>query len=189
MTDPSPPHKSLQGQLLLDGGQLAGSFFHRGVVLVCSHDVEGAFGLVLNRTTGKEAGEVILADLGEKLKEEPVFLGGPVQPASLSFLHTDQFVPQANVMQNLNVGHSMDGLMELGESYSSTQKLKIFAGYSGWSPGQLEDEMKRGSWLTHPASVELIFDTDPAILWQHILRRMGWNYRLLAESPDDPSLN
>ncbi|HVR36678.1 MAG TPA: YqgE/AlgH family protein, partial [Methylomirabilota bacterium] len=69
------------------------------------------------------------------------------------------------------------------------QKVRVFAGYSGWSPGQLEDEMKRGSWLTHPASVELIFDTDPAILWQSILRRMGWKYRLLAESPEDPSLN
>ncbi|HVR34519.1 MAG TPA: YqgE/AlgH family protein, partial [Methylomirabilota bacterium] len=117
MTDPSPPQKSLQGQLLLDGGQLVGSFFHRGVVLVCRHDVEGAFGLVLNRTTGKEVAEVILEDLSETLKEEPVFLGGPVQPTSLSFLHTDQFDPHANVMQNLNVGHSMDGLIELGESY------------------------------------------------------------------------
>jgi putative transcriptional regulator len=85
----SDSKKYLKGQLLLDSGQLRGSFFQRTVVLICQHDAEGAFGLVLNRATGTNAGDMIVADLPERLKGSPLFLGGPVQPSALSFLLTD----------------------------------------------------------------------------------------------------
>ena len=179
----------LKGQLLLDSGQLRGSFFQRTVVLICQHDAEGAFGLVLNRGSGSKVGETIVADLPATLKACPLYLGGPVQPSALSFLLSDSFIPDANVLPNLSLGHSLDGLMEIGESFSATQKIKLFAGYAGWSPGQLEDEMKRKAWLTHPASLELIFDTNPEQLWQTILRQKGWKYKLLAQMPEDLSLN
>jgi len=181
--------KFLKGQLLLDSGQLQGSFFQRTVVLICQHDAEGAFGLVLNRTTGNNVGEMIAADLPEVLKTCPLHLGGPVQPSALSFLHSDAFIPDANVIPNLSLGHSLDSLVEIGESLSPTCKLKLFAGYAGWSAGQLEDEMKRKAWLTHPASLELVFDTAPEQLWQTILRSKGWQYKLLAQSPEDLSAN
>jgi putative transcriptional regulator len=183
------PDKFLKGQLLLDSGQLRGSFFQRTVVLICQHDAEGAFGLVLNRSTGNNAGDMLVADLPEMLKTCPLYLGGPVQPSALSFLHSDAFIPDANVLPNLNLGHSLDNLIEIGESFSSTRKIKMFAGYAGWSPGQLEDEIKRKAWLTHPASVPLVFDTDPEQLWQQILRQKGWQYRLLAQAPEDLSRN
>jgi putative transcriptional regulator len=181
--------KFLKGQLLLDSGQLSGSFFQRTVVLICQHDAEGAFGLVLNRASGSKAGELIVADLPDNIKACPLFLGGPVQRSALSFLHTDAFIPNANVLPNLSLGHSLDTLVELGESFSPTQKIKLFAGYAGWSPGQLEDEMKRKAWLTHPASLDLVFETDPDQLWQKILLQKGWQYRVLAQMPEDPSLN
>jgi putative transcriptional regulator len=181
--------KYLKGQLLLDSGQLRGSFFQRTVVLICQHDAEGAFGLVLNRTTGNKVGDVVVADLPEALKSFPLYLGGPVQTSALSYLHSDSFIADANVMPNLSLGHSVDDLMELGESFSPTRKLKLFAGYAGWSPGQLENEMKRKAWLTHPASLELVFDTAPEGLWQKILRDKGGLYRLLAQSPEDLSHN
>ncbi|HEU5125275.1 MAG TPA: YqgE/AlgH family protein [Verrucomicrobiae bacterium] len=181
--------KYLKGQLLLDSGELGGSFFQRTVVLICEHNAEGAFGLVLNRSIGNKVGEVLVADLPESLKESPLYLGGPVQPTALSFLLSDTFVPEANVLPNLSLSHSLDDLLELGESFSPTRKVKLFAGYSGWSPGQLEDEMKRKAWLTHPASVELVFEDDPAKLWKMILQQKGWKYKLLAQSPDDPSVN
>jgi len=181
--------KFLKGQLLLDSGQLRGSFFQRTVVLICQHDAEGAFGLVLNRTTGSNVGEMIVADLPEPLKACPLYVGGPVQPSALSFLHSDAFLPDANVMPNLSLGHSVDSLVELGESLSATRRIKMFAGYAGWSPGQLEDEMKRKAWLTHPASLELVFDTDHDQLWQKILHAKGWKYKLLAQTPEDLSAN
>jgi putative transcriptional regulator len=179
----------LKGQLLLDSGQLRGSFFQHTVVLICQHDTEGAFGLVLNRTTGKNVGDVIVADLPEALKECPLYEGGPVQPSALSFLHSDALLPDANVMPNLSLGHSIDELVDLGESLSPIRKVKMFAGYAGWSPGQLENEMKQNAWLTHPASLELVFEIAPEQLWRDILRRKGGKYRLLAQTPEDLSFN
>lgn len=184
--------KYLKGSLLLDSGMLGGSFFARTVVLICQHDAEGAFGLVLNRLTGNKVGEALVADLPEVLKQSPLHLGGPVQQTALSFLHTDSFIPDedANVMPNLSLGHSLDDLVELGEGFSATRKLKLFAGYAGWSPGQLEDEMRRKAWLTHPASLPLIFETPPTDLWRTVLTRMGgWRHKLLAQMPDDLSSN
>jgi putative transcriptional regulator len=180
---------SLQGKLILDNGKLGGSFFHRTVILVCQHDSDGAFGLVLNRSTNNKVGEALVANLPDVLKDEILYLGGPVQPQALSYLHTDAYLPDANIMPNLSVGHSLESLMEIGESYSTTQRLKVFAGYAGWSPGQLDDEMKRDTWLIHPASSELVFSAQPEKLWQSILENKGWKYRLIAESPEDLSWN
>ena len=182
--------KFLRGQLLLDSGQLGGSFFQRTVVLICQHNAEGAFGLVLNRALGKTVGEMVVADLPAPLKESPLFLGGPVQPNALSFLHTDNFIPDADVLPNLALGHSLDDLLEVGESFSPTKKVRLFVGYAGWSPGQLEVEMKRKAWLTFPATVELVFETPPDQLWQKILNsKGGWKNKLLAQMPEDLSLN
>src|SRR5213594_1504497 len=104
----SEEQKFLKGQLLLDSGQLRGSFFQRTVVLICQHDLEGAFGLVLNRASGNNVGELIVADMPEGLKKQPLYLGGPVQPSALSYLHTDHFLLNASVMPNLDLGHSLD---------------------------------------------------------------------------------
>jgi putative transcriptional regulator len=181
--------KSWQGQLLLDGGKLHGSFFHRAVVLICQHDAEGAFGLILNRPAGSKVGDALVANLPQTLKQQPLFLGGPVQPGVLSFLHSDIFVPHANVLPNLNLGHSIENLMDLTESYSTTQKLRLFSGYAGWSAGQLEQEMARHDWLTHPATADLVFKSDPAQLWKEILRQKDHTLRWLADSPENLSWN
>ena len=184
------PGKILKGKLLLDGGDLTGSFFHRTVVLICEHNAEGAFGLVLNRSSGSNVGELVVADLPDTLKQAPLFLGGPVQPTALSFLHADNFIPDANVFPNLTLGHSLDELVEVGESFSAAKKVKLFAGFAGWSPGQLEMEMQRKSWLTFPASLELVFETSPDQLWPKILKsKGGWKNKLLSQMPDDLSLN
>ena len=180
--------KNLKGQLLLDGGKLTGSFFHRTVVLICEHNAEGALGLVLNRDNGNKVGEMLVADLPDALKEQSLFLGGPVQPAALSFLHSDTFLPTANVLSNLSVGHSLEALVDIGESFSSTQKVKIFSGYCGWSPGQLEAEMKNGAWLVHPATIDLVFNDEPS-LWKKVLDLKGWQYKLTGQSPEDLSWN
>ncbi len=181
--------KSFQGQLLLDSGQLAGSIFHRTVVLICQHDAEGAFGLVLNRFSGSKVGDAIEADLPAGLRDQALLVGGPVQPTALSYLHSDAFLPDGNVIPNLSLAHSLDALVELGESFSPTKKLRVFAGYSGWAGGQLEEEIQRGAWVIHPASLELVFQPDPTNLWREILRNKGGKYRLLAETPDDLSWN
>jgi putative transcriptional regulator len=187
---PEKTFQSLKGQLLLDSGQLTGSFFHRTVVLICQHDAEGAFGLVLNRPTDNKIGDALVADLPDTLKEATLYLGGPVQPTALSYLHSDTFLPNASVMANLDLGHSLETLVDLGASFSTTQQLRLFAGYSGWAAGQLEDEMKRNAWVTHPASLDLVFHAESKQLWRRILRQKDqWQFKLLSDLPDDLSWN
>jgi putative transcriptional regulator len=181
--------KSLKGHLLLDSGELRGSFFNRSVVLICQHDDQGAFGLVLNQPSPNKVGDVLVADLPETIKDLNVFVGGPVQTNALSYLHSDVFLPDANVMPNLNLGHSLEELVDLGDSFATTQQIRLFAGYAGWSAGQLESELKRKAWLTHPASLDLVFRADPTELWNEILRVKGWKYRLIASAPEDLSRN
>jgi putative transcriptional regulator len=181
--------QSLRGQLLLDSGELRGSFFNRSVVLICQHDEQGAFGLILNQPSPNKVGEVLVADLPDAIKEMNLYMGGPVQTSALSYLHSDNFLPDANVLPNLSLGHSLEELVDLGNSFASTQLLRLFAGYAGWSPGQLESELKRKAWLIHPATIDLIFKADPTDLWNEILRAKGWKYRLIASAPEDLSLN
>jgi putative transcriptional regulator len=181
--------RSLKGQLLLDSGQLRGSFFHRSVVLVCHHDREGAFGLVLNQPSENKVGDVLLADLPESLKDEVLYIGGPVQTNALTYLHADSFLPDANVIANLSMGHSLDDLQEVSASFSGTRRVRCFAGYAGWSGGQLESEMERKAWLLHPASIDFAFAEQAKDLWKRILLKKGWKYRLLAETPEDVSWN
>lgn len=183
------PILSLRGHLLLDGGNLRGSWFHRTVLLICQHDREGAFGLVLNRPSGAQISDAVEISLPEPLRSLPLYIGGPVQPNALSYLHGDQFLPAGSVMPNVDLGHSLEQLTELASGYSPTRRVAVFAGYAGWSAGQLDDELARDAWLVHPADPELIFDPDPADLWFRILRQKGGQYRLLADSPDDPTVN
>lgn len=181
--------QSLKGQLLLDSGQLRGSFFHRSVVLICQHDAQGAFGLVLNQPSTNKVGEMLVADLPDVIKDMNLYLGGPVQTSALSYLHSDVFLPDANVLPNLGLGHSLEELVDLGQSFATTQQIRLFAGYAGWSGGQLESELKRKAWLVHPADLDLVFREDPNKLWQEILVQKGWQYRLLAQAPEDLSRN
>ena len=93
-------------------------------------------------------------------------------------------------MENLSVGHDLDELIELGQAWSPFRKVRVFAGYAGWGPGQLDDELRRDSWLTHPATLDAVFHSAPETLWQHILRGKGdWQHRLLSASPEDLAWN
>lgn len=183
-------HKSLKGQLLLDGGQLHGGYFRRTVVLICEHKPDSAFGLVLNRPSEAQLKDVFDRDLPTALAGETLHSGGPVEPAALSYLWADMNAGEEGVIPGLQVGHELEKLIELGEKRRSVSGLRVFAGYAGWSKGQLDAEMRREAWVQYPASLELIFQTPAADLWRHVLRqRGGWKDRLLADSPEDPSCN
>lgn len=180
---------SLQGQLLLDGGRLRDSFFHRSVVLLCRHNADGAFGLILNRPATCTVGDVLVADLAESLKSATLHIGGPVQTNALSFLHAESFMPGANVMENLSLGHELDELAELAEGFAPGRQLRCFAGYAGWSGGQLEGELQRDAWVVHPARISHIFTARPDELWREVLREKGGLFRLIADAPEDISYN
>lgn len=177
---------SLQGKLILDGGKLSGSAFHRTVVLVCQHDAQGAFGLVLNRLGEGSLAAAIDIDVPSPLQDLAIGLGGPVQQTTLSFLVSDPALPNPNVLPGLRVSHDPEELVQLGNPWVAGRKVRVFAGYAGWSPGQLDEEILRESWIQHPATLELIFDTAPTTLWRSILKsRPSWQDRILADAPED----
>jgi putative transcriptional regulator len=94
------------------------------------------------------------------------------------------------VIERLSLGHDLEDLLALGLSSSPTARIRVFAGYAGWAPGQLDDELRRESWLIHPATLDLVFQVPPDELWRQVLRSKGdWQSRLLADSPEDLSWN
>ena len=184
--------RSLKGQLLLDGGKLAGSEFHHAVVLICEHDLNGAFGLVLNRASGRTLADSLSEPLPEDAPELPLYIGGPVNPQAFSCLIHEPAISEltaAHVLSGLRLAHHLDELLKPSGECVPFTRLKCFAGYAGWSPGQLDKELTDDAWLTHPASIDLVFHPAPENLWKMILRKIGPAYRLLAEAPDNVSNN
>lgn len=181
--------QSLQGKLILDSGKLAGSYFDRTVILVCRHDDTGAFGLVLNRSLKHTLGGAVREKLDDQLAKTPLFLGGPVQPEALSFLHESEPSPGAGVLPGLMLGHSLKELCERHAERGRGMRLRAYAGYAGWSPGQLDEEMAKGCWITHPATLVEVFSTRPESLWKMVLRDKGGLHGLVADFPENPGLN
>ena len=179
---PSRP-ENLAGSLLLAHPAMRDPNFRRAVVLMSAHNAEGAMGVVLNRPLDKNLGILNGAFALGPLASVPVFQGGPVQ--------TEQLILVAWQMRpdgfRLFFGIEPDKATQLAGEEDT--HLRAFLGYAGWTAGQLDNEMARQDWLTHPASVDLIFDTDPAALWKSILRQKDYKSRLLADSPEDLSWN
>jgi putative transcriptional regulator len=177
----------LGGHLLIAGASLFDPNFRRAVVLVGHHDEDGAVGVVLNRSLEVPVREAVppLADLVEA--DEPVYLGGPVQPDGVVVVADFVDPSSAEVVAFDSIGFlppEPDG--DLG---ATIRRARVFAGYAGWSAGQLEAEVEERSWIVERARAEDVFHPDPSRLWDDLLRRKGLAYDLLRLMPDDPSLN
>ncbi|MFP5363315.1 MAG: YqgE/AlgH family protein [Thermoleophilia bacterium] len=183
-----PQIDSLRGQLLIAGARLPDPNFARSVVLVCEHSAEGALGLVLNRPGELLVGEAApeLADLTgyDALIDE----GGPVQPDALLVLAEFDDLAYAGIRVVENVGLVGDG-SEIEDLVRATRRARVFAGYAGWGPGQLDAELERADWFVAPAGVEDIFNPDADELWARVLARKGGQFALVARMPIDPSVN
>jgi len=179
--------RSLKGQLLISSGGLFDPNFRHTVVLMGEHNAEGALGFVLNRPLGVAVSTAVppLASLVEP--DEPLYQGGPVQP-SHSVLVAEVVHPE--LVDQLIFG-SIGFIIGLvpDDIRAGIRRARVFAGYSGWGPGQLEAEMEQSSWIVEPALEEDVFTDDPEGLWSRILERKGPAYRRLSRMPFDPSVN
>jgi putative transcriptional regulator len=180
--------RSLRGQLLVAGPDLLDPNFHRTVVLVGEHGDDGAMGVVLNRPSPVAVADAVppLASLVDD--GAVVHVGGPVQPQAVVVL-ADFVEPagaEAVVLETVGfLPGEIDDAAELGPLRS----VRVFAGYAGWGPGQLEEELAEGSWLVFPARTSDIFGAEPERLWSEVLRRQGGAYAVLALLPEDPRTN
>jgi putative transcriptional regulator len=176
-----------RGHLLIASPSLLDPNFRRTVVLVTEHTMEGAAGLVLNRPSPVEVADVVpalepLVDDGEQ-----VWVGGPVQPEAVLVL--GEFVDPEDAAVPLFGSLGFPSLEEPEEVVPATTRRRVFAGYAGWSAGQLEGELERDDWILEPAQPDDAFTDDPEQLWQDVLRRKGGVYELVARMPENPSLN
>ena len=120
------PTNTLRGKLILDGGSLAGSFFHRSVLLICQHDEEGAFGLILNRPLSPPPATASPFKLPNSLKNHSIFVGGPVQPGALSFLMTDAFIDAEEILPGIALGNHLEDLEARCQHYSPQKSFRLF---------------------------------------------------------------
>ena len=178
---------SLQGSLLVASPDLLDPNFRRTVVLLTEHDAEAAMGVVLNRRLEIAVVDAVpvLADLVEDGAQ--VFSGGPVQSGSVLALADFNEPAQSAALAFGSIGY-LRGDEDPAELVGDVTAVRVFAGYSGWGPGQLEAELSQEAWITVPAVPDDVFG-DPDGLWGRVLERKGGRYRLLARMPDDPSLN
>jgi putative transcriptional regulator len=174
---------TLAGSLLLAHPAMRDPNFRRCVVLMSTYGADGAMGVVLNRPLQRRLGEVSGEFALGPLAGVPLFVGGPVQK--------DQLVLAAWQVRHdgfrLYFGIEPDKAIHLlGDD--GTQ-VRGFFGYSGWSAGQLENEMKSGTWVVADVPEDLLRQTQDESMWRTVLGREGAGWRLLAGEPDDPELN
>ncbi len=175
--------ESLAGSLLLAHPGLRDPNFRRAVVLMSVHNAEGAMGVVLNRPLGRRLGELTGEFALGALAGVPLFTGGPVQAEQLLLVawqpHADGF--------RVHFGVEPDRAEQL-VAEEGTQ-LRGFLGYSGWGAGQLEKELKQNTWIVAEVPAGLLSHAQDDKLWRAVLGGLGDDWRLLAEEPDDTTLN
>jgi putative transcriptional regulator len=179
---------STRGKLLIAGPTLLDPNFWRTVVLMVEHSDEGALGLVLNRPSETTVGDAVpqLDQLVEL--DEPLYIGGPVQPSSVIVLAQLEDPDDAALISFDDVGVIGTG-DDPDQPPAGVRQGRAFVGHSGWGPGQLDVELERGDWITTPARLDYAFAAEPRELWPHVLTRMGGSYALVARMPPDPSVN
>ncbi|HWE81465.1 MAG TPA: YqgE/AlgH family protein [Gaiellaceae bacterium] len=177
---------SLAGKLLISSPSLVDPNFRRTVVLVTHHDEEGAVGIVLSRPSEMRIDDAV-PDLGAlPYADEVVYIGGPVQPEAVVVLAEldeplEETEPIVGSVVYMPPGIDVDAL--------PASRVRVFAGYSGWGPGQLERELEESAWIVAAALPQDVFASDPDDLWRTVLHRKGGKFTLIATMPFDPGLN
>jgi putative transcriptional regulator len=181
---PNPPIQ-LQGKLLLADPSLRQSLFHRSVVVLNQHSCDhGAMGLILNHPTGKSVGDFLKAPEFSPLRQLAVHHGGPVDDDQLTF-SSFWWTPKKGLQWAVRISaeHAIQHTRKSGRI------VRAFIGHSGWTAGQLENELTQNSWITIDPSADLLGQAHDPSLWSLLMSRISPIHCLLAEAPDDPMLN
>ena len=178
-----------RGKILISEPLLSDNYFKRSVVLLAEHNEEGSFGIILNKPIDNEFNE-ILSDFPDF--SGPLYLGGPVSNSSLFFIHTlgDMIDNSQEIMKGLYWGGDIEAVRELLMLKKiDVNQIRFCVGYSGWGSNQLEEELKRNSWLVSSLPVELLLNTTPDDLWEFALNSLDEEYTYWTNFPTDPGMN
>ena len=178
------------GSILIAEPFMVDPNFKRAVVGLCDHtEEEGTVGFVLNKPLGLKVNELIV-DFPDFDTE--VYFGGPVQTDSIHYIHNmgDLLEGSTKVVDGLWWGGDFEKLKFLIRSEMIfPENIRFFVGYSGWSPGQLEEEMAGGSWVLSDLYANYLFKSKPTKLWQQVLKNIGDTHSVIAEMPDAANWN
>jgi len=182
---------SLAGRLLIATPSLTDPNFARTVVLLCAHDENGAFGVVLNRPlTGFDLAEHLPGWAAHATEPRVLFSGGPVDKSvAVGLARYHRRVPEAGE-PGLPHGLALVDLSQPAEEASpGLTGLRVFVGYSGWGAGQLEREIEEEAWFVIESDGTEPFSDEPDGLWRHVLRRQGGRLAMFEYFPPDPTVN
>lgn len=176
------------GRLIVASPSLDDPNFERSVVLLLDHDEDGSLGVIVNRTSAVAVSDTLEGWVDLVVDPRVVFGGGPVEPTALVAIGESREAPDGwiPIVDGVRLV-SLDA--EPGQLAVDVSRMRIFAGYAGWGPGQLEAEISAGAWFVVDAEPGDVFHPDPDQLWRHVLRRQPGRLRMLATYPDDPSTN
>lgn len=178
-----------RGQVLLSEPFLNDPYFRRTVIFLCEHNQEGSFGFVLNNYI-----DVHLDQIMDNMPrhQSRISIGGPVRNSNLYYIHTlgDRIDESIEIIPGVFMGGNFETLKKLLVSGEvSRDEVRFFVGYSGWSPEQLENEIRTNSWFVTHVNKDLVMNTGVKDLWKVIMRGMGRKGEMIANLPEDPTLN
>ena len=180
-----------QGSILISEPFLQDAYFQRSVVLLVEHNTQGSMGFVLNKKTDLIV-NTFFPEL-EEYPEIPIYLGGPVSANRLFFIHSlgDLIVPDSvKIKDRLYFDGDFEALKRyIQNGHSIEGKVKFFLGYSGWTEGQLGNEINKNSWVVSHAAKENVLLADGESFWKNSLEQLVSNYEAWTKYPKDPYLN
>jgi putative transcriptional regulator len=172
---------STRGKLLISNSSVIQDFFHKTIVLMVDHDIDGAFGLVLNKPTDQTMFSLIKNLPDTEFADKTVYSGGPVDNMFVTILHNGRNTedPGVEIVPGIYMARSFDTMVEILKSKEI--QFRVLQGYAGWSAGQLEDEFERLSWVVSETVNEtLLFSNgEPETVWKEALREKGGFYKSL----------
>lgn len=179
-----------RGSVLISDPFLDDAYFSRSVIILCEHNNDGSFGFVLNNFI-----DIDLNKIDEKFPDidTKISFGGPVAKENLFFIHSlgPQIIGSVQVSEDIYYGGDYDQICDiLTHSEEARHKVRFFIGYSGWSEGQLENELNEHSWIpVNNIEASAIFNTSDTDLWKHCLEKQGERFKMISKFPLNPRDN
>ena len=173
-SDKSRPQMELsKGKFLVASKQLRDPHFFETVVLLLEYDSKGAMGLVINRPTTVKLSKVLPDIEGLQKRSDTIYLGGPVAKNQLMLLIRTSSPPEGSrlVFKDIYLSSSQEIIEKMVDNPDTPERFRVYAGYAGWAPGQLDHEVSRGGWHILQADEESVFDKTPSQIWPELIRR------------------
>lgn len=180
-----PPVKP--GTILLSEPFMHDPLFGRAAILICHHSKDGSFGLILNKPSANPFED----EMDHPLSQSQFFGGGPVEINNMFFVHTLSYLSESVLIKDgIHWQGVYSELLEaIEENAFRSDNGRLMIGYTGWSEGQLEEELEKEEWMVYNGPIDFVLSMEPNLLWKALLQNMGPYYKMVSNFPLDPNLN